>query len=116
MTEEARLAAEREAKIKELEGVLAEEAAQLSALEGPLRFGRIPSTDSSVFFGSIGPVDVVEALRAKQIFVEEGSVEGEKVRTFGSHTFKVKLGLREATVDIFVEREEPGKESAAAQP
>lgn len=113
MTEEARRIAERELRSKEFEAVLEEEAAQLRALGGePLRFKRIATADSESFFGSISPGDVVEALREKQIFVDEASIVGERIRTFGTHRFTVKLGDETTYVEIVVEKDITGPQAA----
>ncbi|KAI9026882.1 hypothetical protein DFJ74DRAFT_766220 [Hyaloraphidium curvatum] len=113
---ESREAALKAAKTRELERALAQEAEQLRSLAGPLEFRRIESSEGSEgFFGSIGPADVAEALREKQIFVDESRIEGDRVRTFGPHFFAVNLGeLGTMTISIIVAPEGSGPAPAAS--
>jgi ribosomal protein L9 len=120
ITAESLALAEQEQIRREREAALDEEEKQLKSLNGqPLLFTRLPTaeTDTDAFFGSIGASDIVTALAEKKIFIAEGNIVGERVKTFGRHGFTVRLGEeRTVDVDILVEKGQPGEATEPAQP
>ncbi|CAM0141918.1 hypothetical protein VKS41_004380 [Umbelopsis sp. WA50703] len=73
---------------------------ELSSLQAPLEFVRIPIPDTTSTFGSVTNEDIVEKLKEHGISVDKKAILSDKIKNLGRHDITIKCGETDISIGV----------------